>query len=165
MFPGTKNRNEGTCGCSPAPNTGPRTHSPKLPFYPPILAFFVFLAFFVLRFSLLFCAFLLSFPRISRVLQGGKSSLFSGHPRFFFCQKSRDWRVRVPFYETALLFSSRPAYNIPCWLNSLKTFSALLLRENLGFVRRRPPGPHPRTCLALPSSGCRCGIDSRSIRH
>ena len=50
---------------------------------PPILAFFVFLAFFALRFSLLFCAFLLSFPRISRVLQGGKSSLFSGHPRFF----------------------------------------------------------------------------------
>ena len=39
--------------------------------------------FFVLRFSLLFCAFLLSFPRISRVLQRGKSSLFSGDPRFF----------------------------------------------------------------------------------
>ena len=36
---------------------------------PPILAFFVFLAFFVLRFSLLFCAFLLSFPRILRVRQ------------------------------------------------------------------------------------------------
>ena len=61
---------------------------------PRILAFFVFLAFFVLRFSLLFCAFLLSFPRISRVLQRGKSSLFSGDPRFF-CQKSKDWRVRV----------------------------------------------------------------------
>ena len=50
---------------------------------PPILAFFVFLAFFVLRFSLLLCAFLLSFPRISRALQGGESSLFSGDPRFF----------------------------------------------------------------------------------
>ena len=49
---------------------------------PRILAFFVFLAFFVSRFSLLFCAFLLSFPRISRVLQRGKSSLFSGDPRF-----------------------------------------------------------------------------------
>ena len=31
---------------------------------PPILAFFDFLAFFVFRFSLLFCAFFLSFPRI-----------------------------------------------------------------------------------------------------
>ena len=38
----------------------------------PILAFFVFLAFFVLRFSLL------SFPRISRVLLRGKSLLFRG---------------------------------------------------------------------------------------
>ena len=49
----------------------------------PILAFFVFLAFFVLRFSLLFCAFLLSFPRISGVRQSGKSLLFSGDACFF----------------------------------------------------------------------------------
>ena len=34
-------------------------HSPD----PPILAFFVFLASFVLHFSLRFCAFLLSFPK------------------------------------------------------------------------------------------------------
>ena len=49
--------------------------------------FFVFLAFFVLRFSLLFCAFLLSFPRISRVLQGGKSSLFFGGSSLFLPRK------------------------------------------------------------------------------
>ena len=50
---------------------------------PPILAFFDFLVFFVLRFSLLFCAFLLSFPRISGVRQSGKSLLFSGDACFF----------------------------------------------------------------------------------
>ena len=33
MFPGTKNRNEGTCGCSPVPKAGTRAHSPKSPFY------------------------------------------------------------------------------------------------------------------------------------
>ena len=56
----------------------------------PIPAFFVFLAFFVLRFSLLFRAFLLSFPRISRVLQRGESL-------FFLPKKSKDWRVRVDY--------------------------------------------------------------------
>ena len=55
----------------------------------PILAFFVFLAFFVLRFSLLLCAFLHSHPRFSRVLQRGKSSLFLGDPRFFFAKEAR----------------------------------------------------------------------------
>ena len=48
--------------------------NPKILIYqpdPPILAFFVFLTFIVLRFSLLFCASLLFFPRISRVLQRG----------------------------------------------------------------------------------------------
>ena len=54
----------------------------------PILVFFVFLAFFVLRFSLLFYAVWLSFPRISRVLQRGKSSLFFGGSSFF-CQKKQ----------------------------------------------------------------------------
>ena len=61
--------------------------------------------------------FLLSFPRISRVLlfcvfglfsrvlQRGKSSPFSGDPRFSFCQKSKDWRVR----EVQGLRSRRPA--------------------------------------------------------
>ena len=58
---------------------GPTVSNPDLP----ILAFFVFLAFFVLRFSLLFCAFLLSFPRISGVRQSGKSLLFSGDACFF----------------------------------------------------------------------------------
>ena len=67
----------------PSPEFSPPPLFPDLP----ILAFFVFLAFFVLRFSLLFCAFLLSFPRISGVLQGGKSSLFSGDPRFFLPKK------------------------------------------------------------------------------
>ena len=33
MFPGTKNRNEGTCRCSPVPRTGTRVHSPKPRFY------------------------------------------------------------------------------------------------------------------------------------
>ena len=37
MFPGTKNRNDGTCGCSPLPKTGigsvwgPSNTSPKIP--------------------------------------------------------------------------------------------------------------------------------------
>ena len=39
MFPGTENRNEGTCGCSPAPKTGMRAHSPKPPFYKTALLF------------------------------------------------------------------------------------------------------------------------------
>ena len=39
MFPGTKNRNEGTCGCSPVPKTGTRAHSPKPPFYEAALLF------------------------------------------------------------------------------------------------------------------------------
>ena len=53
MFPGTKNRNEGTFGCSPvpktrtrvhspyspAPKTGTRVHSPKPPFYETTLLF------------------------------------------------------------------------------------------------------------------------------
>ena len=39
-----------------------------------------------------FCAFLRSFPRYSRVLQRGKSSLFPGDPRFF--RECKDWRVR-----------------------------------------------------------------------
>ena len=48
-------------------------------------------------FPCFFCAFLLSFPRISRVLQRGKSSLFSGDAggSSLFCQKkNEDWRVR-----------------------------------------------------------------------
>ena len=32
MFPGTKNRNEGTFGCSPVSKTGTRAHSLKPPF-------------------------------------------------------------------------------------------------------------------------------------
>ena len=53
----------------------------------PILAFFVFPAFFILQFSLLFCVFLLSFPRILRVQQRRKSSFFSGDPLFFAAKK------------------------------------------------------------------------------
>ena len=41
-----------------------------------------------MRFSLLFCAFLLSFPRISRVLQWGQSSFFFGGS-WPFCQKKQ----------------------------------------------------------------------------
>ena len=33
MFSGTKNRNEGTFGCSPVPRAGMRAHSPKPPFF------------------------------------------------------------------------------------------------------------------------------------
>ena len=32
MFPGTKNRNEGTFGCFPVPKNGTKVHSPKPPF-------------------------------------------------------------------------------------------------------------------------------------
>ena len=59
---------------------------------PPILAFFNFLAFFVFRFSLLFCAFFLSFLRILGVPRREKPLAFLGiNPCFF--QKSKDWRV------------------------------------------------------------------------
>ena len=51
---------------------------------PPILAFFAFLAFFVLRFRLLFCAFLLSFPRIFRVRQRGTFCIWVKWGRFAF---------------------------------------------------------------------------------
>ena len=37
--PGTKNWNEGTFGCSPAPNTGTRAHSPKPPLFETALLF------------------------------------------------------------------------------------------------------------------------------
>ena len=60
---------------------------------PPILAFFDFLAFFVFRFSLPFCAFFLSFPRILGVPRREKPLLFRGKTPCFF-QKSKDWRVR-----------------------------------------------------------------------
>ena len=56
---------------------------------PPILAFLDLLAFFVLWFSLFFCAFLLSFPRISRVLQRGNPCFFSGDPRFVGAKKKK----------------------------------------------------------------------------
>ena len=61
---------------------------------PPILAFFDFLAFFVFRFPLLFCAFCLPSPRILGVPQREKPLLFSGLP-CFFSKKSKGWRVRV----------------------------------------------------------------------
>ena len=53
---------------------------------PPILAFFVFLAFSVLRFSLLFCAF---FPFFPKDFQGSAERKNPPPPK-----KSRDWRVR-----------------------------------------------------------------------
>ena len=48
---------------------------------PPILAFFVFLVFFVLRFSPCFFVGFSLFPGILRVRQSGKSLFFSGAPR------------------------------------------------------------------------------------
>ena len=41
MFPCTKNRNEGTFGCSPVPKTGTRARSPKPPFYKTAIACFL----------------------------------------------------------------------------------------------------------------------------
>ena len=55
---------------------------------PPILAFFDFLAFFVFRFSLLFCAFFLPFPGILGVPRGGKPLLFWGKT-LAFSKKAR----------------------------------------------------------------------------
>ena len=55
---------------------------------PPILAFFDFLAFFVFRFSLLFCAFFLPFPRILGVPRREKPLLFSGKT-LAFSKKAR----------------------------------------------------------------------------
>ena len=51
---------------------------------PPILAFFDFLAFFVFRFPLLFCAFFLSFPRILGVPRREEPLHFLGFPWLFF---------------------------------------------------------------------------------
>ena len=51
---------------------------------PPILAFFDFLAFFVFRFSLLFLAFFLLFPRILGVPRREKPLLFWGKTLAFF---------------------------------------------------------------------------------
>ena len=78
---------------------------------PPILAFFVFLAFFVLWFSLLFCAFLLSFPRILRVWQRGKSLLFSGVPRFF--SKKAGIGGSGYGFERRTLFSTEGSFGWP----------------------------------------------------
>ena len=39
MFPGTTNRSEGTCGCSPEPENGTRAHSPNPPFCETVLLF------------------------------------------------------------------------------------------------------------------------------
>ena len=63
---------------------------------PPILAFFDFLAFFVFRIPLLFCAFFLPFPRLLGVPRREKPLLFFFF-RIFPCffQKSKGWRVRV----------------------------------------------------------------------
>ena len=55
---------------------------------PPILAFFDFLAFFVFRFSLLFCAFFLSFPRILGVPRREKTLAFWGKT-LAFSKKAR----------------------------------------------------------------------------
>ena len=61
-------------------------HFPDLPIL--AFSFSVCLAFFA-RFSLLFCEFLLSFPRISRALRRGRSLLFWGDPRLFCPKKAR----------------------------------------------------------------------------
>ena len=72
----------GKCGRS----LSPQKNNPDLP----ILAFFVFLAFFVLRFSLLFGAFLLSFPRISRGSAERKIlAFFEGSSHSFGLKKAR----------------------------------------------------------------------------
>ena len=69
---------------------------------PPILAFFDFLAFFVFRFSLLFCAFFLPFPRILGVPRREKPLAFLGKNPCFF-QKSKDWGVfRVKLINISL---------------------------------------------------------------
>ena len=62
---------------------------------PPILAFFDFLAFFVFRFSLLFCAFFLLFSKDFRVSAKRKTLAFFWGKTLAFSKKSKDWRVRV----------------------------------------------------------------------
>ena len=62
-------------------------HFPECP-DPPILAFFDFLASFVFRFPLLFCAFFLSFPRILGVPRREKPLLFWGKT-LAFSKKAR----------------------------------------------------------------------------
>ena len=69
---------------------------------PPILAFFDFLAFFVFRFSLLFCAFFLSFPRILGVPRKEKPLLL-GEKHLLFPQKSKGWRVRAEKFAAIFL--------------------------------------------------------------
>ena len=73
---------------------------------PPILAFFDFLAFFVFRFSLLYCVFFLSFPRISGVPRREKTLAFLGKKKTLaflkFSKKGKDWRVRVESKKMSL---------------------------------------------------------------
>ena len=71
---------------------------PDPPFFLAFFDFFFFF-FFVFRFSLLFCAFFLSFPRILGVPRREKPLLFWGkkNPCLFSPKKSKDWRVRVAF--------------------------------------------------------------------
>ena len=131
---------------------------------PPILAFFDFLAFFVLRgFPCFFCAFFPSFPRISGVRRRGKSLYFSGDPRFFFAKidsvniwcivffpvlkplaytrqsRCRGWTYKLPGCQKK--FSITLSTLSLCWISAEKTFK---------FDRKTPVYKLPRGAIYKP---------------
>ena len=91
---------------------------------PPILAFLVFLAFFVFRFPSLFLGVL---PLFSKDFRGSAKrktlAFFRGFPLLFF-QKSKGWRVRVSVKTTPIAKEfcdpgiSPRAYKFGCVLSS-----------------------------------------------
>ena len=76
-------------------------HSQLRPPDPPILAFFDFFAFFVFRFSLLFLAFCLPFPRILGVPRREKPLLFWGKT-LAFSKKARFGGSGPIFFQAVL---------------------------------------------------------------
>ena len=69
-----------------------------------MLAFFDFLAFFVFRFSLLFCAFFLSFPRVLRVPRREKPLLFWGETPAFSKKARIGGSGRIEIFDRDLIF-------------------------------------------------------------
>ena len=77
---------------------------------PPILAFFDFLAFFVFRFSLLFLAFFLPFPRILRVPRREKPLLFWGETLAFSKKQGLEGQGTVNLLSVVFLVREGQCY-------------------------------------------------------
>ena len=86
---------------------------------PPILAFFDFLAFFVFRFSLLFLAFFLPFPRILGVPRREKPCVFGEKPCFFPKKQGLEGQG---FRDSEKTFRKVPVRNFEAAWEGLKMF-------------------------------------------